>query len=231
MPGMRDAYTALKLLPPAEGLAWVAQHFSKPVFSTALGEEDQVITHLIARERLNITIFTLDTGRLFPESYELLSTTVAAYRQPIQTYFPEAQAVEQYVSTKGINAFYNSVEERKECCHIRKVLPLNRALAGADLWITGVRSAQSANRLQMDKVEWDEQRQLIKYNPLLDWTDAQLKQFIDLNNVPINTLHKKGFASIGCAPCTRAIEPGEEARAGRWWWEQSAKECGLHVTQ
>lgn len=215
----------------AEGLAWLASTSQDARFSTALGEEDQAITHLIAKQKLSIKIFTLDTGRLFPESYDLLALTSSSYRVSIETYFPESSAVENYTRVKGINAFYNSVEERKECCNIRKVKPLQRALAGAHVWVTGVRAAQSVNRQHMNKVEWDESFQLIKYNPLLDWTDSQLKDFIDEHNIPVNSLHKKGFASIGCAPCTRAISPGEDPRAGRWWWEQSAKECGLHQTK
>lgn len=214
-----------------EGLQWVAGNFNKAKFSTALGEEDQVLTHLISKFRLPIEIFTLDTGRLFSESYDLLSLTNNQYNVDIQVYFPEAKAVEDYVHSKGINGFYDSIENRKQCCQIRKVQPLKRALATADLWITGLRSSQSTNRQQMNKIEWDAGMNILKYNPLLDWTDDQLKEFIDQHNIPVNSLHKKGFASIGCAPCTRAILPGEDLRAGRWWWESSAKECGLHSTK
>lgn len=214
-----------------EGLNWVAHTFNKVKFSTALGEEDQVLTHLICTLQLPIEIFTLDTGRLFAETYDLLGLTTTHYKKSIQVYFPEAHAVEQYVQSKGINGFYDSIENRKQCCQIRKVEPLRRALANADLWVTGLRSSQSNNRQQMKKVEWDEGMNIIKYNPLLNWSDDQLKEFIEQHKVPVNTLHKKGFASIGCAPCTRAILPGEDLRAGRWWWESSAKECGLHSTK
>lgn len=228
---LKNIADSLNTCTAPEGLAWLANNFSEARFSTALGEEDQVIAYLIANQALPIRIFTLDTGRLFPESYDLLALTTSSYNVTIETYFPEAMDVEEYARSKGINAFYNSVEERKECCHIRKIKPLKRALAGAQVWITGLRSAQSINRQHMSKVEWDESFQLIKYNPLLDWTDDQLRDFIDVHNIPVNSLHKKGFGSIGCAPCTRAITPGEDVRAGRWWWEQSAKECGLHQTK
>lgn len=221
----------LEHLSASEGLPWVADNFSKVKFSTALGEEDQVLTHLISKLQIPIEIFTLDTGRLFSESYDLLSITNSRYKVDIQVYFPEAEAVENYVCTNGINGFYDSIENRKQCCNIRKVQPLKRALANADLWITGLRSGQSANRQQMKKVEWDGSMNILKYNPLLDWTDKQLKEYIDQYNIPVNPLHKKGYASIGCAPCTRSILPGEDLRAGRWWWESSAKECGLHNTK
>jgi phosphoadenosine phosphosulfate reductase len=214
-----------------QGLAWVANNFKHPAFSSAMGEEDQAITHLIASNNLPIQIFTLDTGRLFPETYDLIELTSKHYKINLQTYFPAAYEVEKFVNEKGINAFYESVENRKACCHIRKVEPLKRALAGSDIWITGVRSKQSANRQQMSKVEWDASMNVVKYNPILDWSDGELQTYLTNHNIPVNTLHKKGFASIGCAPCTRDILPGEEARAGRWWWESSAKECGLHQTK
>ena len=230
---MKQTDLALHLegLTPTEGLSWVAHTFNNAKFSTALGEEDQVLTHLISTLHFPIEIFTLDTGRLFAETYDLLSLTSNHYKTPIQVYFPEATAVERYAQSKGINGFYDSIENRKQCCQIRKVEPLKRALANADLWITGLRGGQSNNRQQMKKVEWDEAMNVLKYNPLLDWSDEQLKEFIEQHKVPVNTLHKKGFASIGCAPCTRAILPGEDLRAGRWWWESSAKECGLHSTK
>jgi phosphoadenosine phosphosulfate reductase len=230
---MKQENLALHLegLSLTEGLSWVAETFNKVKFSTALGEEDQVLTHLISTLNLPIEIFTLDTGRLFAETYDLLSLTSNHYKTPIQVYFPEAIAVEEYVQRQGINGFYDSIENRKQCCQIRKVQPLKRALANADLWITGLRGSQSNNRQQMKKIEWDEGMNVLKYNPLLDWSDEQLNEFIEQHKVPVNTLHKKGFASIGCAPCTRAILPGEDLRAGRWWWESSAKECGLHSTK
>jgi phosphoadenosine phosphosulfate reductase len=198
------------------------------VFSTSLGQEDQVITTIIGKGNLPVKIFTLDTGRLFNESYELLEKTTLRYKTTIEVCFPDAADVQQYVNNKGINAFYESVENRKECCFIRKVKPLNKALQGAKVWITGLRADQSDNRREMSTIEWDEQRQLYKYNPLLNWTLAEMLAYIELHSVPYNPLHDKGFVSIGCAPCTRAIEPGEDIRAGRWWWELSKKECGLH---
>lgn len=212
-----------------EGLRWVSAHFGKKAaFSTALGLEDQVIAHLIGKNNLDIRIFTLDTGRLFQETYDVLDLTQKKYTTPIETYFPDAQAVQALVTAKGPNSFYDSVENRKECCHIRKVEPLNRALKGVEVWITGVRAEQSANRSGMTLVEWDEQHKLIKYNPLLKWTEQEVLEFVEVNSVPVNSLHKKGYPSIGCAPCTRAVLPGEDIRAGRWWWESSSKECGLH---
>ena len=201
----------------------------KVVFSSSLGQEDQVITDAICRNDLPIKIFTLDTGRLFNETYELLARTVARYKKNIQVYFPDAADVELFVATKGMNSFYESVENRKECCHIRKVRPLNRALVGAVVWITGLRAEQSENRKDMQMIEWLEDKQLYKFNPLLYWTYPEVLDYIKEFYVPFNPLHDKGFVSIGCAPCTRAIEPGEDPRAGRWWWETSQKECGLHI--
>lgn len=215
---------------PEEGLQWIADQFGKAArFSTSLGLEDQVITAMIGLQKLPITIFSLDTGRLFQETYDVLQLTRAKYKIEITTYFPDAGAVEQLVTKKGPNSFYDSVENRKECCFIRKVVPLKRALDGGSIWITGIRADQSANRQSMALVEWDDAHQVIKYNPLLHWSVSDVENYIAQHNVPTNSLHKKGFPSIGCAPCTRAIAPGEDIRAGRWWWETSAKECGLHA--
>lgn len=230
MADARELVSRLENLSPQEGLAYVSAHFNRVKFSTALGEEDQVITHLIASQNLSIEIFTLDTGRLFTEAYDLLAITNVYYNKVVKVYFPDHQDVEGYVVKNGINGFYDSVDNRKECCHLRKVKPLKRALADASIWVTGLRGSQSANRQLMKTVEWDESMQVIKYNPLLHWTDEELRHYIELNNIPTNPLHKKGFVSIGCAPCTRAIRTGEDSRAGRWWWESSAKECGLHST-
>jgi len=203
-------------------------HPGKIVFSTSLGQEDQVITHLIAKNNLPVQIFTLDTGRLFYETYDLLAKTVVKYNLDIKTYYPNTESVETFVREKGINSFYESVENRKSCCYIRKVEPLKRALAGNAIWVTGLRAEQSQNRQKMRKLEWDSANQIIKFNPLLDWTMDQLLDYIHKHHIPYNPLHDKGFISIGCAPCTRAIEPHEDPRAGRWWWEASHKECGLH---
>jgi len=198
------------------------------VFSTSLGQEDQVITDMIFKNNFPVKVFTLDTGRLFYEHYDLLSKNNSRYKIKTQVYFPESQDVEKYVNEKGINAFYHSVENRKECCFIRKVKPLNRALEGAKIWITGLRSEQSENRESMKILEWDENRKLYKFNPLIHWNYEQVLKYIEENKVQDLPLHKKGYISVGCAPCTRAIEPGENPRAGRWWWEESHKECGLH---
>ena len=213
-----------------ESLSYLANAFKgKIVFSTSFGMEDQALSHLIFSNNIPIKVFTLDTGRQFPETYSVWSKTVQKYNHPIETFFPQATSVESLMTQKGPNSFYDSVENRKECCHIRKVEPLNRALKGNQLWITGIRSEQSANRTGMSHLEWDEPHQLIKYHPLFDWTWEQTKQFVRSNGIPYNPLHDKGFVSIGCAPCTRAIREGEDFRAGRWWWEDtSKKECGLH---
>jgi len=212
-----------------EALKTIADLFpSKVVFSSSLGQEDQVITDVIFKNKIPVKIFTLDTGRLFNESYELLERTMARYKMPIHVFFPEASDVENFVNTKGLNSFYESVENRKECCNIRKVKPLNRALQGAKVWITGLRSEQSENRKDIPMIEWSEEKQLFKFNPLINWHYDQVLTYLKEFNVPYNYLHDKGFISIGCAPCTRAIEPGEDPRAGRWWWESSHKECGLH---
>jgi phosphoadenosine phosphosulfate reductase len=214
----------------ADALKIVTERFSsETVFSTSLGQEDQVITDVIAKNHLPVKIFTLDTGRLFNETYELLEKTVARYKINIKIYFPQSNEVEAFVNKNGINGFYESVENRKECCFIRKVAPLNRALQGAKVWITGLRNEQSANRNDMKILEWDDARQLYKFNPLIHWSYEQMLQYIKENNVPYNLLHDKNFISIGCAPCTRATSPNEDPRAGRWWWEVSHKECGLHT--
>lgn len=202
----------------------------KVVFSTSLGQEDQVITQLIANHKLPVEIFTLDTGRLFYETYDLLARTIMKYGVDIKTYYPDTTSVESFVREKGINSFYESVENRKSCCYIRKVEPLKRALNGNKVWITGLRAEQSPNRQQMKKLEWDPANQILKYNPLLDWSMDQMLGYINEHKIPYNPLHDKGFVSIGCAPCTRAISSGEDPRAGRWWWESSHKECGLHET-
>ena len=212
-----------------ETFAFLVQEFKdKVVFSTSFGQEDQVITALIAESNLPISIFTLDTGRLFQETYDVFHKTVAKYKIAIKTYFPEATAVEELVNQKGPNSFYESVVNRKECCFIRKVAPLTKALKGNAVWITGLRAEQSENRNDLALFEYDAHFDIIKFNPLLKWTLQEVEDYLEKNNVPQNTLHKKGFISIGCAPCTRAIAVGEDIRAGRWWWESSHKECGLH---
>ena len=204
------------------------EYKGKVVFSTSFGQEDQVITHLIGQNDLSINIFTLDTGRLFQETYDVFHKTIKKYKIDIESYFPEAAAVEESLNTKGPNSFYESVENRKECCFIRKVAPLTKALKGNSIWITGLRAEQSENRSDLAFFEYDDHFDIIKFNPLLKWTLKEVEEYLEKNNVPQNALHKKGFVSIGCAPCTRAIVEGEDIRAGRWSWEASHKECGLH---
>lgn len=215
----------------SERIQFITSYFAgeKIVFSTSFGQEDQAITHAIASTNSTIEIFTLDTGRQFQESYELMDLTIKKYSLSLKTYFPSTPAVEKLVAEKGFNSFYTSVENRKECCFVRKMEPLNRALQGAKVWITGLRAEQSENRADMPIVEWDENRQLFKINPLIDWSFETLEKYLVEHKIPQNPLHKKGFVSIGCAPCTRAIAEGEHPRAGRWWWESSQKECGLHA--
>lgn len=201
----------------------------KIALSSSLGTEDQVLTHLVSQIDKNTKIFTLDTGRLFPETYDLIHRTNSKYGIKLAVYFPEAQKVEQMVGSKGINLFFESVENRKLCCNVRKIEPLKRAFSGLSVWICGLRREQSITRSDMQKIEWDEANGLIKLNPLIDWTEADVMRFIKENGVPYNPLHDKGYPSIGCQPCTRAILEGEDIRAGRWWWENpETKECGLH---
>lgn len=207
----------------------LSEEREKITFSTSLGQEDQVITHYIASRELPIEVFTLDTGRLFQETYDVLSSTQKKYKLPIKVYVPNHVEVENLVAAKGANSFYESVENRKECCTIRKIEPLQRALNGKRIWVTGLRKAQSSNRADLHYFSYDETFDIIKFNPLLHWSLDDVTQYLNKHNVPQNKLHTKGYVSIGCAPCTRAIEPGEDIRAGRWWWESSKKECGLHT--
>jgi phosphoadenosine phosphosulfate reductase len=200
-------------------------------FSTSLGQEDQVLTDIIARNKIGVNIFTIDTGRLFNEAYETWERTEARYKIKIEPFFPQAEAVQNMVTEKGINLFYESVENRQTCCGIRKVEPLNRALQGTSVWLTGLRASQNDHRKSIPMVEWLADKKMYKINPLLHWSYEDILDYIKKNNVPYNPLHDKGFISIGCAPCTRAIEPGEDPRAGRWWWEASHKECGLHLVK
>lgn len=217
--------------PEVEALYLLAELFPGQVaFSSSLGYEDQVITDLILKNNLPIRIFTLDTGRLFEESYKTLQRTNRHYETKLDVVFPKHETVEKLLSEKGPYSFYDSVENRKECCFIRKVEPLNRALQGVKIWVTGIRAEQSGNRQEMQQIERDDAHDLFKFHPLLTWSFEEVKAYVKSNDVPYNLLHDKGFVSIGCAPCTRAIQPGEDFRAGRWWWEdESKKECGLHA--
>ena len=200
------------------------------VFTTSFGVEDQAITHIIATTGLDIAFATLDTGRLFPETYDLWAETERHFGRRIRAVYPRHDALEPLVTKQGINGFYDSREARTACCFVRKVEPLNRALKDAQGWITGLRADQSANRQRMEVVTAESDRNLLKLSPLFDWSRDQVVEFAKTSGVPINPLHEKGFVSIGCAPCTRAIRPGEPERAGRWWWEdETKKECGLHI--
>lgn len=197
--------------------------------SSSLSWEDQVLTHAIYSQDLPIRVFTLDTGRLFPETYSVIEATRQRYGRDLEVYFPEYRAVEKLLTQKGPISFYESLENRKECCFIRKVAPLNRALQNVDVWITGLRADHSENRAGLELVEWDEHRGIVKVNPLANWSLEEVKAYINQHNVPYNVLQDRGFVSLGCQPCTRPIREGESFRAGRWWWEDnSKKECGLH---
>lgn len=197
--------------------------------ASSLGEEDQVLTDMVARVCPQVAVFTLDTGRLFQETYDLLAKTQKRYPLNFEVYYPDTRAVEEMVRLKGINLFYESVENRKTCCGVRKVEPLRRALSDADAWITGLRRAQSVTRTQTATFEWDEANGKVKVNPLAAWSRQQVQDYIAEHQLDINPLHGQGFVSIGCAPCTRAIKPGDDIREGRWWWEEPEnKECGLH---
>ncbi|WP_343524265.1 phosphoadenylyl-sulfate reductase [Pedobacter sp.] len=232
MENLEEIKAALAGLSTIDKLKFLAEQYAgRIIFSTSFGWEDQVITHLIFANNIPIKVFTLETGRLFPETYYVWNRTLEIYNKPIHAYYPQNELLQDMVNAKGPNSFYESVENRKECCYIRKIEPLKRALKGNEIWITGIRANQSANREDMHDVEWDEGNQLVKFHPIFDWTLDDVKTYIRENNIVYNTLHDKGFPSIGCAPCTRAVQPGEDFRAGRWWWEdQSKKECGLHAT-
>jgi phosphoadenosine phosphosulfate reductase len=217
--------TAVKTL-----LADIAGNWSPAAFANSLGAEDMVLTDLIVKTKLPIEIFSLDTGRLPPETYDLMAAVQKHYDLRLKVYFPQAEEVESYVRQHGINAFYDSVTLRKACCYARKVEPLKRALAGKRAWITGLRAQQATTRSGLPFREYDEGNGLEKFNPLSDWTEKEIWTYIKQNAVPYNALHDKFYPSIGCAPCTRAISPGEDIRAGRWWWENAdTKECGLHL--
>ncbi len=201
----------------------------KVAFATSLSAEDQVIISMIAALKADVKVFTLDTGRLFQETYDLLDLTVKKYKVPIHVQFPDSGRVEEMVRTKGINLFYESVENRKLCCYLRKVEPMRRALEGMEVWFSGLRKDQSVTRKDLKLVEEDTQFNKIKVSPLAGWSHDEVWEFIRKNYIPYNPLHDQGFPSIGCLPCTRAIQPGEDERSGRWWWElPENKECGIH---
>jgi phosphoadenosine phosphosulfate reductase len=214
-----------------ERLETLATEFKgKIIFTTSFGIEDQVITHKIFTNNLDIKVITLDTGRLFPETYEVFSNTILKYKKKINVYFPDYLSVEELVTAKGPYSFFDSRENREECCKIRKVVPLGRALAGMECWISGIRASQSDNRANMSDLEYDTDKKLFKFHPLFDWVFEDVENYIKENNIPYNALHDKGYLSIGCEPCTRAVLKGQDFRSGRWWWENDGpKECGCHL--
>ncbi len=218
---------------PKDLIAWALHHFrDKIALSSSMSIEDQAILHMMLETGKRIRIFTLDTGRLFSETYDLIDITSKKFGIPIKIYFPDKEQVEEMVNEKGINLFYESIENRKRCCEIRKVDPLKRAFKGLDAWICGLRKQQSSTRNNFRLFEWDDQFDLIKINPLIYWDEQTLWNYIHKYSIPYNRLHNEGFPSIGCQPCTRAVEPGEDVRAGRWWWENpETRECGLHISK
>jgi phosphoadenosine phosphosulfate reductase len=218
-----------KALATREALQSAVQQYGKVVYSNSLGAEAMVLTDIIWSHVPEIDIFSIDTGRLHEETYELLEKLQRRYKRSIRLVYPDAQALEKLVADQGVNGFYHSLEARLACCHVRKVEPFRRAVAGYSAWVTGVRREQSATRAQAQPIEWDTENSMHKVSPLLDWTEEQVWQYIRARKLPYNSLHDRQFPSIGCSPCTRAIQPGENRRAGRWWWEQpESRECGLH---
>ncbi len=208
----------------------IASNYSPAVFASSLAAEDMVLLDLILRAKLPISIFSLETGRLHAETLAMIGKIQEHYGYAVQLYKPEPAQIAAYVEKNGLNAFYDSVELRKECCHIRKVEPLNRALAGNKAWVTGQRRSQSTTRAELAIFEEDAAHGMTKVNPLADWSEDDVWHYLRSNGVPYNALHDQGYPSIGCEPCTRAVQPGEDVRAGRWWWENpDSKECGLHM--
>jgi phosphoadenosine phosphosulfate reductase len=212
-------------------LSEAARNYAPVTFANSLGAEDMVLTDMIAKHQPDIEMFSLDTGRLPQETYDLMQEVRKRYNAPLKIYFPDSVLVEEYVALNGVNGFYDSVELRKRCCHIRKVEPLKRALAGKKAWLTGMRRDQAVTRGSLEVSSFDADHGLQKFNPLLDWTNAEVWEYIKQNDVPYNKLHDRFYPSIGCAPCTRSVTPGEDIRSGRWWWENAdGKECGLHLS-
>ena len=221
---------AQRLLETQQIVKQIAADHGSVAFANSLGTEDMVLMDIITKHAPTIEIFSIDTGRLPVETYDLIERAIKHYRRKIIVYFPEQSAVENFVRINGINGFRDSVAQRQDCCHARKVEPLKRALKGRSAWITGLRRAQAVTRKNLGVAEFDEANGLQKYNPLIEWSEDDVWDYINEFGVPYNALHDQGYPSIGCAPCTRAIEPGEDVRAGRWWWESAEqKECGLHA--
>jgi phosphoadenosine phosphosulfate reductase len=215
----------------SESLKLLAALFpDRVIFTTSFGIEDQVITHMIFSNDIPVRVITLDTGRLFRETYDVFAATIARYDKKIDVYFPDYRQVESMVTIKGPFSFYESRENREECCTIRKIEPLNRALEGMECWVTGIRAGQSDKRKEMEALEYDETKDIIKYNPLFDWTLEAVELYLKENSIPYNILHDRGYPSIGCEPCTRPVLKGQDIRSGRWWWENDGlRECGLHL--
>lgn len=212
-----------------EVIGYFVDNFKNVALSSSLGVEDQVLTDLLLKKDKNANIFTLDTGRLHPETYDVMDATNLKYQIKINVFFPQNNLVQELYQTQGVNGHYESIDNRKNCCNIRKIEPLKRALKDVEVWITGLRASQSVTRVDMPLVEYDAAFDVIKVNPLISWSESDVWDYVKENSVPTNKLHKMGFPSIGCAPCTRAIKEGEDIRAGRWWWENPEhKECGLH---
>ncbi|QDF30371.1 phosphoadenylyl-sulfate reductase [Halarcobacter anaerophilus] len=209
---------------------FLKEYGREAAISSSLGAEDQVLTDIALKIDKKANIFTLDTGRLHPQTYDVMDATNLKYGIKIKIFFPKNEEIEKLYQTQGVNGHFESIENRKRCCNIRKMEPLKRALKPLKVWITGLRAAQSVTRADMPIIEWDENFEVIKVNPLINWSEDDVWNYIKTNNVPYNKLHDEGYPSIGCAPCTRAIKKGEDIRAGRWWWENPKhKECGLHV--
>ncbi len=230
MVNIDDLKRKFEALTPQELIAKVFEIYGdKVALSSSLGAEDQVLTDMVMKVAPEMRIFTLDTGRLFPETYDLIARTCAKYKKKIEVYFPEKDQVEEMVRTKGINLFYDSIDNRKQCCNVRKIEPLKRAFSGLEAWVCGLRASQAVTRAGLNVVEWDEMNQMVKLNPLANWSEKDVWDYIEENKVPYNALHDKSYPSIGCQPCTRAVMAGEDIRAGRWYWENpETKECGLH---
>ena len=219
----------LKSCTAKEVIGYFVDNFKNVGLSSSLGVEDQVLTDLLLKKDKKTNIFTLDTGRLHPETYDVMDATNLKYQIKINVFFPQNDLVQELYQTQGVNRHYESIDNRKNCCNIRKIEPLKRALKDVEVWITGLRASQSVTRVDMPLVEYDATFDVIKVNPLISWSESDVWDYVKEHSVPTNKLHKMGFPSIGCAPCTRAIKEGEDIRAGRWWWENPEhKECGLH---
>ncbi|QEZ88225.1 phosphoadenylyl-sulfate reductase [Aliarcobacter cibarius] len=210
-------------------IKYILENYRNVALSSSLGAEDQVLTDMIFKINKNSRVFTLDTGRLHSETYKVMDETNLKYGVKLEVFFPKFDDVEKLYITQGVNGHFESIDNRKNCCNIRKIEPLKRALKNVDIWITGLRASQSITRTNLPVIEWDENFKVIKLNPLINWNEDDVWEYISANKVPYNKLHDQGYPSIGCEPCTRAIKAGENIRAGRWWWEDPEhKECGLH---